>query len=598
MKAAMVRLAVSGVLVAAGSLLPAMTASAKTHAYPLGEFAFSSGNWQSFNQTASASGPKVVSATSSVVTAQGTMASFGVSKAGALIEYTDDGLGGRLWNSYDLSTATAAASATGRPAAVVAAANLQVFYRGTDSHLWMLALDQLHGRPWNAYDLSTLASLGEISSSPLASVDSRGLVRIAVANSLGEVNLIAHDGRFSHAWNAYNLGLVSGGPKAVGSVAIITDSGGFQRLFYRSTNGHLIELMNNRRSTAIWAIRDLTVRAAIVVDGDPSVAVVSGKPVILGVHSGHLVEAYLSDQGWLSLDRSVDDQALASTQGSPAVLATGGRNYVEIARTKANHLVKLAITGLGQTAGVRDLSMQPNVLATVATDPSLVEREGGLHLFAGIAGSITPPPPPPPTATVVSIAISQDQSHAKIVETPAGSNCNPFSAYFHRGKSLGCAPNTSSEAWCSDFAQWVWDSAGGIDTTGITGWSFTFVTWGQAHGSFKRGANNNPQIGDAVVWGDWASSYGAHVGLVTGVKGKLIKVTSGNSGPSYDAQGNVISVWTSAYFDPSTSVDGPYGILGYTSPVTNSGGSAIAPQARVLGVSPTAEQINSQDGGH
>ncbi|MEI7747065.1 MAG: hypothetical protein WCJ28_05965, partial [Actinomycetota bacterium] len=78
MKAAMVRLAVSGVLVAAGSLLPAMTASAKTHAYPLGEFAFSSGNWQSFNQTASASGPKVVSATSSVVTAQGTMASFGV----------------------------------------------------------------------------------------------------------------------------------------------------------------------------------------------------------------------------------------------------------------------------------------------------------------------------------------------------------------------------------------------------------------------------------------------------------------------------------------------------------------------------------------
>ena len=118
------------------------------------------------------------------------------------------------------------------------------------------------------------------------------------------------------------------------------------------------------------------------------------------------------------------------------------------------------------------------------------------------------------------------------------------------------------------------------------------MTYGQQHGTFKRGPANNPVVGDAVVWGDWTSSYGSHVGLVTGVRGSMIKVTSGNAGPAYDASGNVVRVWTSDWFDPATSSTSRYPILGYTSPAISSGSLAHA-TAPVL---PEA-LINSQDGG-
>ncbi|MCX6512185.1 MAG: hypothetical protein NT160_03785, partial [Actinobacteria bacterium] len=314
MKAAWLRALVSSTLVATGSILPTFAASASTQAYPLGEFALSSGSWQSFNQTANASGPKIMSATSSVIDAQGNIVSFGASSAGDLVEYTNDGIGGQLWNAYDLSSATSAPQVLGRPSAAVASGILQVFYRGTDSHLWMLALDQRDGRPWNSYDLSTMASLGEISSPPTTSVDQHGLVRIGVANHLGEVNLVAHDGKFSHSWNAYNLGLVSGGPKTIGSVAVVSDGKGNQRLFYRSVNGHLLQLINDHLSHTIWSLQDLTSTKAVVIDADPAVAVVSGQPVILGVHAGHLLETYLSSQGWKTVDRALNAQALASTK--------------------------------------------------------------------------------------------------------------------------------------------------------------------------------------------------------------------------------------------------------------------------------------------
>jgi len=170
---------------------------------------------------------------------------------------------------------------------------------------------------------------------------------------------------------------------------------------------------------------------------------------------------------------------------------------------------------------------------------------------------------------ITAIAVNQDQHRAQVVEDPLDSNCNPFSAYFGRGSTVGdngaaCQGGTRAEEWCSDFAQWVWTLAGEYPST-VTGWAFTWVNWGTANGRFKPGATNDPEPGDAVVWGDMGAQYGQHVGIVVGVADGLIDVVSGNSGP-LDAQGNVVAVWESGYFDPALSSIGPYPIVGYVAP--------------------------------
>ena len=169
-------------------------------------------------------------------------------------------------------------------------------------------------------------------------------------------------------------------------------------------------------------------------------------------------------------------------------------------------------------------------------------------------------------------AESQDQLHAKVEDTPPGSDCNPFTASFGRGTTVGCAKGTASEEWCSDFSEWVWQSAG-IDTTGITGASKTFVTWGRERHQFLPGIKATPAVGDAVVWGVLNPLWGAHVGIVVGVKGKEIDVVSGNSGPYAVAS----AVWDSGFFLPSSQTAQGDPIIGYVSPVTLPGHTAAAP---------------------
>src|SRR5271155_1379332 len=146
---------------------------------------------------------------------------------------------------------------------------------------------------------------------------------------------------------------------------------------------------------------------------------------------------------------------------------------------------------------------------------------------ASVTGVFNPLPPPPTARAIVQLAESQDQYNAGIQETPRDSNCNPYTGFFGRGSTAGCAPGLAAEEWCSDFAQWVWLNAG-INTNGIGAWSFTFVDWAVAHGAaWQPGATNDPEPGDAVIWGTLGGGgYGAHVGIVVAVNGGDIDVVS------------------------------------------------------------------------
>jgi len=212
--------------------------------------------------------------------------------------------------------------------------------------------------------------------------------------------------------------------------------------------------------------------------------------------------------------------------------------------------------------------MQPLTEQLARTAPTALDVHGVVNVFVASGGFLSLIP------RILLTAESQDQFHAKIEDTPAGSDCNPFTAAFGRGSTSGCAPGTSSEEWCSDFAQWVWQTSG-INTSGISGAAKTFVTWGRSHGRFLQGMNQKPAVGDAVVWGVLNPLWGAHVGIVIGIKGKEIDVISGNSGPLSIAS----AVWNSGYFEPSSQTAQGDPIIGYTSPVALPASSRSTPSA-------------------
>src|SRR4051794_28166447 len=51
---------------------------------------------------------------------------------------------------------------------------------------------------------------------------------------------------------------------------------------------------------------------------------------------------------------------------------------------------------------------------------------------------------------IANTAVSEQAGGGRGNENPPGSNCNYYSGFFHRG----------CEEWCSDFAEYVWKSAG------------------------------------------------------------------------------------------------------------------------------------------
>jgi peptidoglycan hydrolase-like protein with peptidoglycan-binding domain len=149
-------------------------------------------------------------------------------------------------------------------------------------------------------------------------------------------------------------------------------------------------------------------------------------------------------------------------------------------------------------------------------------------------------------------------------ENPRGSNCTRYGP---------------CEAWCADFATWVWRQAG-VTGIGRIAWVPDLVTWGKRHGSWKPGYLNDPKTGDMVIFS------GLHVGVVERVTASTITIIAGNTSTNNVARRG-----------PASPADGyamgPAAISGYVSPVPASvaaRATAAAPLPR-----PTAAQMAAQD---
>lgn len=112
----------------------------------------------------------------------------------------------------------------------------------------------------------------------------------------------------------------------------------------------------------------------------------------------------------------------------------------------------------------------------------------------------------------------------------SGVDCDPFTSLVagFSANDDGCGPDAgfgvqdANEAWCSDFAKWVWERAGvTADMNTLNAGSVSFYDWGLQQGEALAPETGTPQPGDAIVFFPPGTikptSFADHIGLVTSV---------------------------------------------------------------------------------
>jgi CHAP domain len=612
--------------------------------------------WRSSDITAQIGGPALDGAVTATSFVPGQVAIFGEGAgplAGHLISYSTSPLSGNLWVAIDLSAATqmtqhvqpgpsitvdpggvvhleattdtghlidVAASPRGSWQAVdvTAGANLPAFsgvatvtscpgasacaFGHDAAHHLIEYID--HAGAWASRDLSRFLSIGTIAGDPTAQAAGPYVVVAAPRTDGGLQVLVSSDPQFSPKarFRATPSFAVPGGAAAEAPSMVPVPSGLLVAL--RSKAGHLVDqvLYGLARVASGPPATDVTASM-----GGTQLATSRVSAVVVG-SALHQVEGTTSSSapttGVLGAGQIlVRTQQLTSPNGVYQAILQGDGNFGVYAH--AFGLTSLVFNAAIVKPGADAMYVANNGRLRFVTSSGTVLRSYGplstkrTSLMLSNSGMLALVSPTGDVlwsvgGTLGDLIVAKARTQLGVGENPPGSNCNPYTASFGRGSTSGCAPGTAAEAWCSDFADWVWLNEG-ADVGGITGWSYTFVDYGLAHGTFKPGPLNDPQPGDAVVWGTMAGAgYGAHVGIVTDVRYGYIRVLSGNSGTD--------NVSESDWLDAATfTIDG-YNIVGYTSPVATlpsasvRRSAAVAPGSSMGGI--TQAMIDSQDGGH
>jgi hypothetical protein len=165
--------------------------------------------------------------------------------------------------------------------------------------------------------------------------------------------------------------------------------------------------------------------------------------------------------------------------------------------------------------------------------------------------------------TLTQSIVAEAESQSGVSDDPSGGFCNPYTAIPGRG-NISCSSVYRSEAWCADFADWVWQQAGAETDGTLNAAAASFYQWGKAHGTWHSASSSYvPQPGDAVVYGlNSSGTYADHVGIV-------VSTTSGQNGPNV-VNGDWWSTGNGAVSPISpnqTTATGSDVISGYASPV-------------------------------
>jgi len=146
-------------------------------------------------------------------------------------------------------------------------------------------------------------------------------------------------------------------------------------------------------------------------------------------------------------------------------------------------------------------------------------------------------------AAITTIANRELNNGSRNVES-GGYNCNWYSTALGSGTIGRCSNGWRTEAWCADFARWVWGQSG-ARTTSLGGGAASFYTYGSRFGTWHPGLSG-VKPGDAVVFNlkVWTTTtsvngvlkttthvYASHVGIVYSTTSGIV-IIAGNSGPN------------------------------------------------------------------
>ncbi|MEV4276004.1 CHAP domain-containing protein [Actinoplanes xinjiangensis] len=125
---------------------------------------------------------------------------------------------------------------------------------------------------------------------------------------------------------------------------------------------------------------------------------------------------------------------------------------------------------------------------------------------------------------IASIARGEAANAARNKEN--GANCNYYSGALNAGSR--CAGGWRSEAWCADFARWVWRQAG-ANTTGLTAGAISFQSYGTRRGTWHGGSSlAGARAGDVIGWNFGGSTSNDHVGVIVAVGTDTVTTVDGN----------------------------------------------------------------------
>ena len=147
---------------------------------------------------------------------------------GPLTQFAVDHANGRPWSAYDRTSMAGGLYVQGHPSAFVSTTTglVHVLSRAGSAHLIEYVDDGAGGRTWNAYDLTVGAGAGSgVSSDPSAFYDPQdGRIHVYVEAASGDLTEYVNDDVNGHPWNAYDLSYgASGGAPVPGSPSAFYD---------------------------------------------------------------------------------------------------------------------------------------------------------------------------------------------------------------------------------------------------------------------------------------------------------------------------------------------------------------------------------------
>ncbi len=356
-------------------------------AMPLQEFVndgFAGRAWNAYDQTASSAGPNIDGRPSPIAYGP-TVHVYARAANGDLTEFINDGFGGRPWNAYNLTQITGGPTIAGDPDATFYGPIVHVYGEASNGDLIEYVNDGAGGRLWNAYDLTVAAGGPGLGGDPTPIVNG-SVDRIFARSSTGDLVEYVNDGAGGRLWNAYDLTTLSGSSSIIGDPNPVL-VGSTVHVFVVGANNNLLDVAGSGQS---WTASGLTSSTSgNPVAGRPSPVVDDGLIDVFGRGTnGILTEYSASTNGgsWTS-----HQLAGASVTGDPSAVAVGG-NVDVFSQVPGGGLSEFsgpATASVFVTTSISGTTGGPNI----GGDPgALLYGTSSVHVYAG-----GPPPATPPT---------------------------------------------------------------------------------------------------------------------------------------------------------------------------------------------------------